>query len=360
MGKIKLFADSSTKFVFLCALFTEIVATTDGEKLKAPEVVIGQLCIIAPNGRICSEHDTVAPTDPTFADITNFDKDHIFTFKNNTLRVIFECRDSHPVTWVYTLDDVDGRSSHKIRERLINADIRYSRKASNISDSPTDLFSAWLTLRTYDDQYRQYVGEHVCQWMEKPNAEIANTQKLKLFEEELGVINPFPLSSENITVWMNERNDGSILIPCFVYNQHIKVTLSKMDAPGAWSIVPVTDEVTFLPELGFLFDSEASSKLLSPGFYNCSSGQQEMILMLKSGKRPETPAFAHEITLPATFTISNITEKRSFNKFTEIKCCSNSTTPPVMKLQFCHSKTQCEKLLKYTPMPVGVKRVSIK
>lgn len=354
MSKIKYYVSYHVRFILLCLTVMETLGDLEKRKLSTPEIVIGQLCIITENGKFCSEHDTVSERDATYAEITNFEKDRIFTFRNNTISVAFQCRAAYPVTWTYTLDRYADRNSSRVRERLDKQDIQYTRKASNISDPTTFLYSSWMTIRYqfYKDEFK-YLGQHVCQWMEKPNDNIASSQKLKLFEEKETPINPFPLFGENITIWMKERADGSILIPCFVSNPNVTVTLSQLDASGVWSTVQLEDGVEFFPELGFLLDSKTSAKVLTPGPYNCTSRDTTMLVTLTSGTRPEPAAFIHqEIHSTAMFSVVvNHTNIR--RKVTKIKCCSNSTTAPGMSVQVCRSQAHCHNLLRYIPKLVS-------
>lgn len=106
----------------LCIGSMQIIASE--KVISTPQVVIGQLCISTAEGEVCSDHDNVTTSDPTYSEITNFEKDQAFTIKSNTVLVEFVCKAAHPVTWTYTLDDAIETSLSQIPSRLVSEEFR--------------------------------------------------------------------------------------------------------------------------------------------------------------------------------------------------------------------------------------------
>lgn len=329
--------------ILLGSLIPNVIAYVENPTTQ-PEIVIGALCTKNEGddeyGELCFEHGNFNQSDTIAAEFTNFEKTHIFTFKYSIRYVIFECTAPYPVNWVYTHDNLVSRTGN-ILEKIDHDLIYYGRQASNISDLSTFIYTASWSM----DNPPVYTGEYVCQPM-KETPTVNTTSKMIIFEETNVTQNPFLLSAQNVTVWITERNDGSVLLPCFVNNPSVNVSLLKMFAPDKWDPVHATDEVTFFPELGFIFNSATTAKLLSPGSYKCVADSFTILITLKSGDKPQPPDPATQMIIaPAKLSI----EANLMSEETVIRCCSSSAIPPVLKLQRCFGPIHCEKELRYNP-----------
>lgn len=331
--------------LILLGIVTQFIRAQQSKVEPKPQIVLDKLCIITGHGvnrhSACSRRDKVRKQDPTFAEITSFDKQHTFTFRKNTVSTNFECRASYPVTWTYTNDEWLSRSGGSMLQKFYNDENNYARRAKNISDPATFTYTTTLILSNPP----KYVGEYVCQRISENDDFAPVATKMTIFQDRSLKQNAFPLFGKDITVWMKERNDGSILLPCYIFNPNYNVTLWKMVDPENWLVLSVNESVTFYPELGFIFYSEESTRLLSPGIYNCSSAHHHLQIKLKSGKKPEPSAATQMLTSPARFSVT-VNHESSHSIIT---CCSSSTKPPLMKLVHCQNKLHCHKQLKYSP-----------
>lgn len=259
----------------------------------------------------------------------------------------FKCSASFPVTWIYRQDEWVYRSDRKSGVLAAASKplmISYKRDHVNSSDlTSSPQYFAFVEV----SKKEHHIGEYVCQSISE--SEIGTSSqtfsKLAVFEDSAGV---FPLSGENVPIWQNEHEDGTVILPCYVNNPTSTVALTKLSEDGLWEPVSTEGVLSFRPELGFIYVKTSASGKLTSGTYNCSSAGDSMKVTLQPGEKSIPAAIDQVIVSPASFKMSVIGTNLT------VRCCSNSQTPPMLKLSLCGNKQFCESQLKYTTSLVSI------
>lgn len=308
----------------------------------SPTISLQELCLFSEDGSeeecVVNESTIQNKGSPYFSQIEKLVENHTFIFPNNTNYVKITCTAPYTVTWMHSQDLWISRMTNLLFFALSEEEISYKRIATNISDPTTFQYSSTLKAKPYRD-----MGEYLCQKVNESRIPEESTRVVLLLDASPVEHFSPPLNEKNITVWTKEREDGSVLLPCYVPSPEIKVALLKMISEDNWETVQISKGVTFVPEIGFL--QEPSANLLLPGIYKCSCGNESVIITLIPGERPLPAPITQIVSSPAKFTID-------VNETTEsvvVTCCSNSQKPPLMKGIICFNKPSCDKYLKYSP-----------
>lgn len=297
--------------------------------LIRPMITVDQVCentITEPLSK-CYQRNNAPPDKLKL--FSDFDPNQSFTFPNdaekNKLMVQFNCSAPFPVEWIHYQNQwLSSTYKYWIYTFQQTQHVGFHRRVKNFSDPTTYMYSA--VVRTH--YHEADVGLFTCQLAKAaqfdvkgnvPSARMTLFQELDLYE------NAFPMAGKNISIWLDETDqDGNIILPCYVYNPKINVTLyRKVTATGSasssatspdkikisrkipfshigkhkrdtlqkrraptirtttlaplietWEPIVITDGLTFRPEVGFIHQRSSihvmESLKLVPGEYKCA------------------------------------------------------------------------------------------
>lgn len=330
--------------VVLAAVFVLCRSLHNCEKSNVINVGLLEICAHSSSSDLnitCSVGDSITPKNPNFDVFENFKRTQAFSFRNDTnyVSVKFVCSASFPVTWVHFQNEWISRTTDAVYHVLLGEHIYFEGNATNIFDPTTFQYSAVLVLANRVND----VGQYICKSATTQKKLVNKSASMTIFKDP-SVYHPyrFPLAGENITVWMEERHNGNVILPCYVSTPDVSVTLSKLVFDGSWENVSIGEGVTHFPEIGFV---QKSGNQLSAGIYKCSSDRDVMYVTLHPGQKQRPLQIAPIVYPPANFTV----DLTWSNETVVVSCCSGGVHPPNMKAVYCSDKVSCRKYLEYRP-----------
>lgn len=370
---------SVTDFIFKCYLIIflivyccSIVLLCDSSQVS-PEIKLATVCLERgdqqPFNYVCVDREYLPDIDSSLSfPFDEFDKNNAYIFPhedndNYNSKIIIKCTATYPVEWIHSQEEWLSTIFEDWVSKLKFQQVTFAREevqssAIHHGSSAKWQFSSTLTLH---NSVRN-LGEFVCSGVNKTCGQWISP-KVKIFRELDTFDTAFPLAKKNVTIWVNEDESDTIVLPCYVYNPKFNVTLRKKVVLSSknnlevwrWEKVKLNKHLTFNPSQGFIFRKNPSNDNLQTfmGIYKCcvvftddddkqvsngGSNDDFVLVSLMPSDPPKTDPVDLPISPPAHFqSFVNLSTRT-----VEIICCANKGSPPDMYYIPCFNRRNCE------------------